>query len=90
MSPKGKADKRIQALCQALSGPGYRVVAPEIESIRKLRDLSVPNRQDLTLLIGIANDRSMSPSGQIGVFAPHFPLAGFVWLQPVSRASGSE
>lgn len=88
MSPKGKADKRIQALCQALSGLGYRVVAPEIESIRKLQICPSQIDKISHILIGIANDRSMSPSGQIGVFAPSF--SGGLCLAAASQPSVRE
>ena len=72
MSPKGKQDPRISVLCYALSKVGYRVIAPDIESIKKL--IICPSQIDAiaNILFEIANDELMTPSGKIGVLAPSF------------------
>lgn len=72
MSPKGKQDPRVSALCYALSKVGYRVIAPEIESIKQLT--ICPSQIDAIakILLAIVNDQIITPSGRIGLMAPSF------------------
>lgn len=72
MSPKGKRDPRVSVLCHALSKVGYRVIAPDIDSIKQL--IICPSQIDAIadILYEIANDEMLTPSGQIGVLAPSF------------------
>lgn len=72
MSPKGKQDPRITSLCHALSHVGYRVIAPDIESIKQL--IISPSQIDsiAQILFEIAKDELLTPSGKIGVLAPSF------------------
>mgnify|MGYP003663991056 FL=1 len=72
MSPKGKQDHRVSELCFALSKVGYRVMAPDIESIKQL--IICPSQIDTIadFLYKIATDEKLTPSGKIGVLAPSF------------------
>ena len=72
MSPKGKQDPRVSALCFALSKVGYRVIAPDIDSIKQL--IICPSQIDAiaNIFYYIANNTSLTPSGKIGVLAPSF------------------
>lgn len=72
MSPKGKQDPRVSALCFALSKVGYRVIAPDIDSIKQL--IICPSQIDTiaNIFYEIANNTSLTPSGTIGVLAPSF------------------
>lgn len=72
MSPKGKADPRISSLCQALSKVGYRVLAPDIESIKQLQICPSQINYIAQILELVVNDKTMTPSGNIGVLAPSF------------------
>jgi pimeloyl-ACP methyl ester carboxylesterase len=72
MSPKGKQDPRVSSLCFALSKVGYRVIAPDIDSIKQL--IICPSQIDTiaNILYEISNNASLTPSGKIGVLAPSF------------------
>lgn len=72
MSPMGKSDPRIINLCYALGHVGYRVLAPEIESIKQLT--INPNQiESITDIIHtLVNDAELVPMGRVGVLAPSF------------------
>lgn len=72
MSPKGKQDERITILCHALADVGFRVIAPEIESIKQLNICPTQIENIADILYEIAHDDLVTPSGKIGVLAPSF------------------
>lgn len=72
MSPKGKRDPRITALCNALSHVGFKVLAPEIISIKSLT-IDAADIQTLAAIFqAVAENESHAPNGKIGVLAPSF------------------
>lgn len=72
MSPKGKQDSRIVQLCCALSKVGFRVIAPEVDSIKQLTICPTQIQSIADIMEVIANDKVMTPAGHIGVLAPSF------------------
>ncbi len=72
MSPKGKQDPRVSALCYALCKVGYRVIAPDIDTIKQLTICPSQIEVIANILYEIANDKTITPSGNIGVLAPSF------------------
>lgn len=83
MSPKGKDDPRILALCSALSQVGFRVLAPEIASIKALKIESIQVDELAEIFQSIAEDAELTPSGKLGVLAPSF--SGALSLAAASR-----
>lgn len=72
MSPKGKADPRILSLCSALRKVGFRVLAPEITSIKHLKIEAAQVNELAELFQTIAEDDTLTPSAKLGVLAPSF------------------
>lgn len=72
MSPKGKSDPRIVALCAALSLVGFRVLAPEITSIKDLKIDAAQVNELAETFQAIAEDAELTPSSKLGVLAPSF------------------
>ena len=72
MSPRGKSDPRIIALCSALSMVGFRVLAPEITSIKDLKIDAAQVNELAEIFQTIAEDGELTPSGKLGVLAPSF------------------
>ncbi len=72
MSPFGKEDRRIVMFCQTLSHVGFRVVAPDIQTIKNLeidaKQISLISK----LLDLIAKNKKFAPKGKISVLAPSF------------------
>lgn len=87
MSPKGKDDPRIVALCSALSQVGFRVLAPEISSIKALRIEASQVNELADIFQNIAEDAALTPSGKLGVLAPSF--SGALSLAAASRPAVS-
>jgi pimeloyl-ACP methyl ester carboxylesterase len=83
MSPKGKEDARILALCSALSRVGFRVLAPEIASIKALKIEASQINELAELFQMIADDTVLTPTGKLGVLAPSF--SGAMSLAAASR-----
>jgi pimeloyl-ACP methyl ester carboxylesterase len=83
MSPKGKDDVRILALCSALSSVGFRVLAPEIASIKALKIEASQVNELAEIFSAIADDAALTPSGKLGVLAPSF--SGAMSLAAASR-----
>lgn len=72
MSKLGKEDPRIISLCQALSQVGFRVICPEISSIR---DLNIdPEQIDemIDILMAVIRHPHLSESGKLSILAPSF------------------
>ncbi len=72
MSPKGKSDPRIMTLCEALCQLGFRVVAPDVASIKAL----IIDPVQIELIAGIVNvlasNAMLTPSGRLALLAPSF------------------
>lgn len=83
MSPKGKDDLRIIALCAALSGVGFRVLAPEVASIKALKIEALQVNELAEIFQCLAEDSMLTPTGKIGVLAPSF--SGAMSLAAASR-----
>lgn len=83
MSPKGKDDPRIIALCSALSQVGFRVLAPEIASIKALKIDAAQINELAEVFRSIAEDCTLTPTGKLGVLAPSF--SGALSLAAASR-----
>ncbi len=72
MSPKGKSDPRIMTLCQALSQIGFRVVAPDIASIKALIIDPAQIESIADIVNVIASSTTLTPSGRLALLAPSF------------------
>ncbi|UZE94545.1 alpha/beta hydrolase family protein [Alkalimarinus alittae] len=72
MSPKGKQDPRVMLLCYALRRVGYRVIAPDIESIKNLMICSSQVGDIASTLSAIVKNKTLTPRGTIGLMAPSF------------------
>ncbi len=72
MTVQGKRDPRIIALARALCAAGFRVVAPEIPSIRALNIEASQIGVIAQVLDAIASHRGLAPAGRVSVLAPSF------------------
>jgi len=72
MSPFGKDDARIVVLCKALSQAGYRVLAPDIQSIKALHISSGQIDVIADVLEVFSSNADLCPSGRVSVLAPSF------------------
>ena len=72
MSPYGKDDPRIVCFCQALCHVGFRIVSPDIQSIRKLKIEAQQISLVADILSAITQQRHLTLSGKLSVLAPSF------------------
>ena len=72
MSPFGKEDPRIVCFCQALCQVGFRVVAPDIQSIRSLKIEARQISLVADVLDALTRDKRVTTSGRLSVLAPSF------------------
>lgn len=72
MSPFGKDDSRIVTLCQSLCHVGFRVVSPDVQSIKTLK--IDPRQIDLVadILSALVDQSHLCSSGRLSVLAPSF------------------
>ena len=76
------------ALCSALSQVGFRVLAPEIASIKALKIEAAQIKELAEIFLSIAEDRALTPTGKLGVLAPSF--SGALSLAAASRPEVSD
>ncbi|MFH0976346.1 MAG: prolyl oligopeptidase family serine peptidase [Spirochaetota bacterium] len=72
MSPLGADDPRFISACKSLSGCGYIVVAPHIESIRNLQIDPSAIDQIISIINTITDNKYICPEGRLSVFAASF------------------
>jgi dienelactone hydrolase len=72
MSPFGKNDPRIVCFCQALCQVGFRVISPDIQSIRDLKIEAQQIKLVADILNSITRKSSLSSTGKVSVLAPSF------------------
>lgn len=72
MALAGNRDPRQINVCRSLAAAGYRVLAPDIEDIRKINIRSENIYQVSDVIRVAASDRSITENGKVALFAPSF------------------
>jgi len=72
MSPKGKSDPRIMILCQAFCQLGFRVVAPDVASVKALIINPAQIEAIADIINVLASNTTLTPGGRLGLLAPSF------------------
>jgi len=85
MTPHGPRDERLVHFHGALAACGYRVVAPVLPSVARLRmHAGQIDRIERAIRL-VADHRGLTPSGRVSVFAPSF--SGGLSLIAAARGS---
>lgn len=72
MTPRGNADPRMSALCRSLAACGFTVVSPLLSEVAACAITASTVDVIEGLVLAIAGDRSLSPSGRVSLFSASF------------------